>query len=572
MKFFLLLVFLTYFPMVWLCSEESLKKHGKQQVKKDQEWGNEQLKQLLESGWDLAFEKNDVLSEEDKKKEFDANHVNANEIKGFVGSAAKKKKLEGTENFLQTSRVVLEHPEKNIGIISTQSKEISEEKKPIRCQEAGTYQMSFIQKRIVKIAPTIKSQVKRCRGHFQLSEHFFWKSSAEDELKRMKKEFSKDATLEYFRMNISKVTGLKNYAVAAQWKHKDNSSNCQSYTTEEVVIQPPNEEDFWQTDFPETLVEIESNPNCRLLYSQIVEGSEMRRIEGQSIFRDNWGRQLFFSCEPNAHSPCAELRAQGGTLIKKGCLKENRFGECDLWEKTYDLGKKAAFHEETHLFGEDEIWGLNGSFDSSYDKNNEIATAVSTLSIFSDVKKELENSGRGFGKDVEIFRGEKMQCQCSFIQGALYDCCKKMEGLAISTYLARCNVEEQSLAERRHNGQCHHVGSRKENLQTQTTQVFCCFSTKLARILHEQGREQLSIKWGKADSPECRGFSLTELQQIDFTKIDLSDAIENVSIDKEELLKKVRSTIDNLQSTGQTEGKINTDRVVRKQEESRNGI
>jgi conjugal transfer mating pair stabilization protein TraN len=562
---------LVYFPMTWLCSEESLEKHGKQQVKEDQEWGKEQLKQLLENNLDLAFEKNDVLPEEDKGKEFDANHVNDKEIKSFTGLTTKKEKLEGAESFFQTSRAVLENPEGNVGIISTQSKEVPEEVRLVKCQEAGTYQISFIQKRIVQATPAIKNRVKRCRGHFQLSEYFFWKSSAESELKRVKKELSKDATLESSHANISESSGVKKYTVIAHWKHKDNSSNCPSCTTEEIVVHPPTEEDFWQTDFPKDLIEIESNPNCRLLYSQIVDGPEVRKVDGQSIFRDSWGRQLFFSCEPNAQSPCTELRTQGGTLVKKRCLKENHFGECDLWEKTYDLGKKAASREEIHLFNGDEIWGLNQVFDSSYDKNNDIATAVSTLAIFSDIKKELENSRKELGKDVEIFRGERMQCECSFIQGVIYDCCKKMDGLAVSTYLARCNAEEQALAERRHAGQCHHVGSKKENLKTQTTQVFCCFPTKLARILHEQGREQLGIKWGKADSPKCRGFSLAELQRIDFTKIDLSDAIEDISIDKEELLRKVHSTIDHLQSTGQAEAKMNTDRVVQKQEEIRNG-
>ena len=202
-------------------------------------------------------------------------------------------------------------------------------------------------------------------------------------------------------------------------------------------------------------------------------------------------------------------------------------------------------------------------FDSSYEKNNEIADALATLAIFSDIKKELENSGKQIReKDVEIFRGEKMKCQCSFIQGALYDCCKKMDGLAVTTYLARCNTEEQALAERRHSGQCHHVGSMKENLGMQTSQVFCCFPTKLARILHEEGRKQLGIKWGIAEEPKCRGFSLTELQRIDFTKIDLSDALDDAPIDKDVLLNKVRSTIDNLQASGQAEARLKTEQVV----------
>lgn len=116
------------------------------------------------------------------------------------------------------------------------------------------------------------------------------------------------------------------------------------------------------------------------------------------------------------------------------------------------------------------------------------------------------------------------------------------------------------------------MGSKKENLNTQTTQVFCCFPTKLARILHEQGRDQMKIKWGIAEDPECRGFSLGELQQIDFTKIDLSDAFDEISIDKEALLNKVRSTIDHLKSTGASEGKTNTNQIVQTQEEILKGL
>jgi conjugal transfer mating pair stabilization protein TraN len=113
------------------------------------------------------------------------------------------------------------------------------------------------------------------------------------------------------------------------------------------------------------------------------------------------------------------------------------------------------------------------------------------------------------------------------------------------------------------------VGSQKENFQT--SQVFCCFPTKIARILHEQGRAQLGISWGDASSPECRGFSLSELQQVDFTKIDLSDAIEDLSIDKQELLQKVRATIDRLQAGGGVEGKENTEKMVDILEQVKNG-
>ena len=77
---------------------------------------------------------------------------------------------------------------------------------------------------------------------------------------------------------------------------------------------------------------------------------------------------------------------------------------------------------------------------------------------------------------------------------------------------------------------------------------------------------------GDADQPQCRGFSLEEVQRIDLTKMDLSAAIEDVSIDKDELLNKMQSTIDHLRSKGEEAGKTNTDRLVQKQQELKNGL
>lgn len=161
-----------------------------------------------------------------------------------------------------------------------------------------------------------------------------------------------------------------------------------------------------------------------------------------------------------------------------------------------------------------------------------------------------------------------MQCECSFMQGALYDCCKKMRGFAVSTYLAKCRAEEQALAEKRFEGKCHYVGSRKERLGTQTTQVFCCFPTKLARVLQEEGRKQLQIPWGSAEEPLCRGLAVSELQRMDFTAIDLSAAIEDLSLNKDEILRKVRSTIESLEKVSETKGKASTACLVHKQEEN----
>lgn len=56
--------------------------------------------------------------------------------------------------------------------------------------------------------------------------------------------------------------------------------------------------------------------------------------------------------------------------------------------------------------------------------------------------------------------------------------------------------------------------------------TYCCFNSKLSRIVHEQGRPQLQgdiSSWGGPESPNCRGFTPEEFQMLDFSRIDLSE-------------------------------------------------
>jgi conjugal transfer mating pair stabilization protein TraN len=45
----------------------------------------------------------------------------------------------------------------------------------------------------------------------------------------------------------------------------------------------------------------------------------------------------------------------------------------------------------------------------------------------------------------------------------------------------------------------------------------------LARILNEQGRAQLGRSWGGAESPDCSGFTVAQLQSLDFSRMDLTE-------------------------------------------------
>jgi len=94
----------------------------------------------------------------------------------------------------------------------------------------------------------------------------------------------------------------------------------------------------------------------------------------------------------------------------------------------------------------------------------------------------------------------------------------------------------------------------------QKAKVYCCFNSKLARILHEKGRPQLdtfvsSGMWGSKDNPYCRGFTPDEFQALDFGKIDLSeyygDILKNINQNIEGTINRtIQPTLDTLQKYG----------------------
>ncbi|MBK6973187.1 MAG: conjugal transfer protein TraN [Sterolibacteriaceae bacterium] len=58
---------------------------------------------------------------------------------------------------------------------------------------------------------------------------------------------------------------------------------------------------------------------------------------------------------------------------------------------------------------------------------------------------------------------------------------------------------------------------------TKRTRTFCCFNSRLSRIINEQGRAQLGTPWGSAQSPRCDGFTIDELQRLNFAAMDLTE-------------------------------------------------
>jgi len=110
--------------------------------------------------------------------------------------------------------------------------------------------------------------------------------------------------------------------------------------------------------------------------------------------------------------------------------------------------------------------------------------------------------------------------------------------LVLTYFMMSCDAQDYQTVRLRRAGRCVEIGEfcikRWPVVDCVQRGIrYCCFNSKIARIIHEQGRPQLftfnySHDWGGPYRPNCRGFTPEEFQALDFSKIDFSEYIEDI--------------------------------------------
>ncbi|HBS4810101.1 type-F conjugative transfer system mating-pair stabilization protein TraN [Escherichia coli] len=245
------------------------------------------------------------------------------------------------------------------------------------------------------------------------------------------------------------------------------------------------------------------------------------------------------TCKTYMNNPACTLASRTCAFTAEdgsGCLHEYATYSCE----TRTSGQVMICGGDTFCLDGDCERAQNG-------KNNDFAPVVSALAALAAAGKDVAAIN---SVNVRAFTGSAKFCK-KFAAG-FSNCCKD-GGWGQDVGLARCSSEEKALGKAKENKLTVSIGefcSKKVlGVCLEKKRSYCQFDSKLAQIVQQQGRNgQLHVGFGKASSPDCRGITQTELQQINFEALDFSNFFDDLQKNKkipdnDTLTKRVREEI-----------------------------
>lgn len=265
---------------------------------------------------------------------------------------------------------------------------------------------------------------------------------------------------------------------------------------------------------------------CHYGKELIVEGEETRLFKDLTVKRPWWHKQRTYYCGFPSKNNCDPWRKRGCYQVHSVCHKPSG-KKCLEWKQTFHCPPPTNGLLKSSMDGKDLPFGLDGSCATQSWKSNEDMTEVlAKLSLLQEIKKEsLMAKG-------QVFQGNAMGCSKHCLNFS--DCCALSSGWGKTLKLTSCSASEKLLAQKRKEGKCHLIGtycSEKERitkicLKKKTT--FCCYDSKLARVVQEGARCQIGLDWESAKAPNCRALTVEEFSKVNFDKINFSEIFKDV--------------------------------------------
>ena len=291
---------------------------------------------------------------------------------------------------------------------------------------------------------------------------------------------------------------------------------------------------------------------CQKTSQVCSQPAQTRIIDGVSIYRDCWQYTNSYNClGTSTTNTCQPLKNAGCTQAGSKCVAFDPTGVCASYEQTYRCMTASGTSTPVTTCG-NSMTCINGScFNTASVPNQDFALAATQLNVLQAAGQDINAA------DMQIFKGQALGCSKAFL--AFSDCCGD-SGWGLNLNLSSCSDQEKLLVQDAREGRCHQIGSYCANTTffgvcTSTHVNWCCFNSKLSRIVNEQGRPQLGKGWGSVENPDCSGFSPTQLQSLDFAAMDLSEFYNDVmakakAMDPTQTTQNVTNRITNYYNTG----------------------
>lgn len=271
---------------------------------------------------------------------------------------------------------------------------------------------------------------------------------------------------------------------------------------------------------------IAEDNSCKLQSQQCDIPTSTQVIQGVPVTRDCWQQSFHYICRlGHGESNCEALYKNGCEQTGSQCKEKNN-DYCTLYQQIYRCPIKQCSPTTDIVCGNGQEYCLDGNCtDHAYQPSQDFAKAASAIAGANEAGKMLDQSS------VTIFAGHAAECSEKPI--GFSNCCTE-SGWGQDTGLDHCPDVAKKLHVDRENKLAIKAGrycSGDDPFPCVVhSQVFCVFSSKLAKIIQEQGRgQQLHISFGRGDEPNCRGITPAELQAIDFSKIDFKDFIAELN-------------------------------------------
>ena len=263
-----------------------------------------------------------------------------------------------------------------------------------------------------------------------------------------------------------------------------------------------------------------------------------RVINGTAVTQPCWAWNRTYQCTGTTPAQnCSEIEAKPGcSFLREECLDDPQVGACIQRERIYRCPSPDQTPATKQFICSGDLYCADGQCETlEREANDEFKDALVGLHALGQAGVEFDES------NFTLFKG--LAETCSKPVFGLANCCGG-NGIPL---IGVCSAQEKLLDKKIDKGLCHYIGAYCGKsilgICTSKRKSYCCYQSKLTRIIQEGGRPQLGLTFGSPKRPICDGFTIDQFSQLDLSQIDFSE-IYNELLDAVKLPDEAQTLID----------------------------